>query len=45
MVSSFQEQASDDTEAMLSGFGVVVNALGLRTKPIYLKSAARSSGV
>ena len=28
-----QEQASDDTEAMLSGFGVVVNALGLRTKP------------
>merc|ERR1719454_2257758 len=30
---SFQEQASDDTEAMLSGFGVVVNALGLRTKP------------
>ncbi|KAH8068692.1 hypothetical protein JL721_6553 [Aureococcus anophagefferens] len=27
------EQASDDTEAMLSGFGVVVNALGLRTKP------------
>jgi len=30
---AFQEQASDDTEAMLSGFGVVVNALGLRTKP------------
>merc|ERR1711968_172875 len=30
---AFQEQASGDTEAMLSGFGVVVNALGLRTKP------------
>merc|ERR1711981_1318605 len=30
---AFQEQASDDTEAMLSGFGVVVNALGTRCKP------------
>jgi splicing factor 3B subunit 1 len=30
---AFQEQASDDTQVMLSGFGTVVNALGLRIKP------------
>lgn len=30
---SFQEQASDDTHSMLSGFGTVVNALGERMKP------------
>jgi splicing factor 3B subunit 1 len=30
---AFQEQASDDTNIMLSGFGTVVNALGLRMKP------------
>ena len=30
---AFQEQATDDTVIMLNGFGTVVNALGLRTKP------------
>lgn len=30
---AFQEQASDDTLVMLSGFGTVVNALGERMKP------------
>lgn len=30
---AFQEQASDDTQVMLTGFGTVVNALGLRIKP------------
>ncbi len=30
---AFQEQASDDTQVMLSGFGTVVNALGERMKP------------
>jgi len=30
---SFQEQATDDTHVMLSGFGTVVNALGKRVKP------------
>ncbi|CAK9856922.1 unnamed protein product [Sphagnum jensenii] len=30
---AFQEQASDDTQVMLTGFGVVVNALGIRIKP------------
>ncbi len=30
---AFQEQASDDTQSMLSGFGTVVNALGDRMKP------------
>jgi splicing factor 3B subunit 1 len=30
---AFQEQASDDTVVMLSGFGTIVNALGLRMKP------------
>lgn len=30
---AFQEQASDDTHTMLSGFGTVVNALGERIKP------------
>ena len=30
---AFQEQTSDDTEVMLSGFGTVVNALGVRVKP------------
>lgn len=30
---AFQEQAADDTSTMLSGFGVVVNALGERVKP------------
>lgn len=30
---AFQEQASDDTNALLTGFGTVVNALGARTKP------------
>mmetsp|Transcript_14475 Transcript_14475/g.21768 ORF Transcript_14475/g.21768 Transcript_14475/m.21768 type:complete len:1246 (+) Transcript_14475:160-3897(+) len=29
---AFQEQASDDTQVMLSGFGTVINALGLRVK-------------
>jgi splicing factor 3B subunit 1 len=29
---AFQEQASDDTQVMLSGFGTVINALGVRVK-------------
>jgi splicing factor 3B subunit 1 len=29
---AFQEQASDDTQTMLSGFGTIVNALGVRMK-------------
>eukprot|EP00808_Paulinella_micropora_P029815 g62493.t1 len=29
---AFQEQTSDDTKTMLNGFGVVVNALGVRVK-------------
>lgn len=32
---AFQEQTTDDTKTMLNGFGVVVNALGLRVK-VYL---------
>ena len=30
---AFQEQSSDDTQVMLTGFGTVVNALGERVKP------------
>ncbi|KAF8695941.1 hypothetical protein HU200_036817 [Digitaria exilis] len=30
---AFQEQTSDDSNVMLNGFGVVVNALGQRIKP------------
>jgi splicing factor 3B subunit 1 len=30
---AFQEQTADDSDVMLSGFGAVVNALGVRTKP------------
>jgi splicing factor 3B subunit 1 len=33
IIYAFQEQASDDTHVMLSGFGTVVNALGERMKP------------
>jgi len=33
LLYAFQEQVSDDTNVMLSGFGTVVNALGLRIKP------------
>jgi len=33
VIFAFQEQASDDTQVMLSGFGTVVNALGERMKP------------
>ncbi len=33
VIFAFQEQASDDTHVMLSGFGTVVNALGERMKP------------
>ncbi|DAZ92456.1 TPA: hypothetical protein N0F65_000240 [Lagenidium giganteum] len=29
---AFQEQTSDDTAVMLNGFGIVVNALGIRSK-------------
>ncbi|KAE9017200.1 Splicing factor 3B subunit 1 [Phytophthora rubi] len=29
---AFQEQTSDDTSVMLDGFGIVVNALGIRAK-------------
>jgi splicing factor 3B subunit 1 len=32
VIFAFQEQASDDTQVMLSGFGTVVNALGERMK-------------
>lgn len=38
---AFQEQQSDDTQVMLSGFGSVVNALGERVKP-YLPQIAGS---
>ena len=31
--SAFQEQASDDTQVMLTGFGTIVNALAERIKP------------
>lgn len=30
---AFQEQTSDDTAVMLNGFGTIVSALGVRTKP------------
>jgi splicing factor 3B subunit 1 len=30
---AFQEQAADDTAVILSGFGTIVNALGIRMKP------------
>jgi splicing factor 3B subunit 1 len=30
---AFQEQASDDSTAILNGFGTVVNSLGLRVRP------------
>lgn len=30
---AFQEQASDDSAAILNGFGTVVNSLGLRVRP------------
>ena len=30
---AFQEQVTDDTQVILSGFGTVVNALGVRMKP------------
>ena len=33
LIFAFQEQQTDDSEVMLDGFGVVVNALGLRMKP------------
>ncbi|KAF8818747.1 putative U2 small nuclear ribonucleoprotein family protein [Cardiosporidium cionae] len=36
---AFQEQASDDTSIMLSGFGTIVNCLGVRVKP-YLPQIA-----
>ncbi|OQS05562.1 splicing factor 3B subunit 1 [Thraustotheca clavata] len=32
LLFAFQEQTADDTTALLNGFGVVVNALGLRAK-------------
>jgi hypothetical protein len=32
MLYAFQEQTSDDTLVMLTGFGVVINALGIRAK-------------
>jgi len=35
MLYAFQEQTSDDTRVLLNGFGVVVNALGLRAKPYF----------
>ncbi len=33
MLYAFQEQVSDDTQTMLTGFGTVVNSLGIRVKP------------
>eukprot|EP00299_Pterocystis_sp_00344_P013173 c6426_g1_i2.p1 GENE.c6426_g1_i2~~c6426_g1_i2.p1 ORF type:complete len:671 (-),score=158.23 c6426_g1_i2:35-2047(-) len=33
MLYAFQEQISEDTQTMLSGFGTVVNSLGLRVRP------------
>jgi len=30
---AFHEQASDDTQTMLNGFGTIVNCLGVRAKP------------
>jgi splicing factor 3B subunit 1 len=30
---AFQEQAADDSNVMLNGFGTVINSLGLRAKP------------
>lgn len=36
---AFQEQTSDDSQVMLSGFGTVINALGARCKP-YLPQIA-----
>lgn len=29
---AFQEQTSDDTNVMLNGFGIIINALGIRSK-------------
>jgi len=39
MLYAFQEQTGDDTRVMLNGFGVVVNALGVRAK-VYLPQIA-----
>ncbi|CAE7315162.1 Sf3b1, partial [Symbiodinium microadriaticum] len=36
---AFQEQASDDTQVMLSGFGTVINALGVRVKNLISRIA------
>ena len=33
LLFAFQEQAGEDTKIMLEGFGVVINALGVRSKP------------
>lgn len=33
LLYAFQEQVSDETQSMLSGFGTVVNALGIKMKP------------
>ena len=39
MLYAFQEQVNEETSVMLNGFGVVINALGLRCKP-YLQQIA-----
>jgi splicing factor 3B subunit 1 len=36
---AFQEQTSDDSAALLNGFGTIVNALNMRVKP-YLRIIA-----
>ena len=36
---AFQEQSTDESPALLDGFGTVVNALGIRVKP-YLPQIA-----
>lgn len=35
ILHAFHEQTSDDTQAMLNGFGAVVNCLGQRAKPYF----------
>jgi splicing factor 3B subunit 1 len=35
ILHAFQEQASDDTQVMLNGFGTIINCLGQRSKPYF----------
>lgn len=36
MLYAFQEQSAEDSQVILNGFGVVINAIGLRAKPYLL---------